>query len=128
MSDDWRVKAEKDRIAREQVLKKERAEFAILSANLENVLDYHVSSLDTLQRQSAVLDQLFTAIMQHNLKCDRFDRTFNVDRLNKALRVQKQCMDTTKTAAVVEYMNNLAPRPLRTLPSPTPALRDDRNE
>lgn len=79
-------------------------------------------SADTLARQTQLLDQLFTTLMTTQIARrlddtnNRYIREVTMDWLAMTLKIQKQCMDTGKAAAAVEYMKNL--NTINTLPPP----------
>ena len=67
---------------------------------------------DTLDRQAQILDQIFTSIMSDKVAerlptCDRWPET-TMEWITLALKIQKQCVDTTKAKAAIEYMNGLS--------------------
>ena len=65
-----------------------------------------------LDRQTQILDQIFTTLMANKVAerlptCDRSPET-TMAWLALALKIQKQCVDTTKAKAAIEYMNGLS--------------------
>ncbi len=83
-----------------------------LTTQLEELLTAPDQNLDTLTRQTQILDQLFTKLMTENI-AQRVDnpRHYNRDDtmqwLEITLKIQKQCNDTVKTRGALEYMNTL---------------------
>jgi len=77
---------------------------------------------DTLARQTQLLDQLFTTLMTTQIAKrlddtnNRYIREVTMDWLAMTLKIQKQCMDTGKVAAAIDYMRTLNAR--STLPPP----------
>ncbi len=111
-----------------------RAELAHLCEELDAALTNPTPDAPVLTRQSAILDKMLIAIMRNNLKKDIESASFNEDRLNMALRIQKQCMDTIKTCAAIEYMQFIAatsgnpPLPHAATTTPLPLENGERNE
>lgn len=75
---------------------------------------------DTLEEQAHILNEIFTIIMRRNIKRDKERGYIDQDHLDLALRIQKQCNDTLKTRAAIEYMHNITkgdahPHPLKML-------------
>jgi hypothetical protein len=89
-----------------------------LMATLANPASTH----DRLHQQTALLHTLLCTIIKHQSEPE-IARGCEVTHewLELALRVQKQCVDTLKASAAIDYMQSLAPR---TLP-PTPLLEND---
>lgn len=121
-----RLEQEQKRIEQERKTKRRQAEIAALCTDLEALLQNPAPGINPLERQSAVLDCLFYTVMRENLRRDKINGSINEDRLHSALRIQKQCADTLKAHAAIEYMDQIGlPRlPVKTQP-PLPALPHD---
>lgn len=75
-----------------------------------------------LNKQTAILDRLFTAILDQKVANALNSRYPESTRawLHFALRVQKQCMDTVKSRSAIEYMDNLTTLKPMATPAPGP--------
>lgn len=73
--------------------------------------------VNTLRRQADLLDTLLYNILTIFAgKIEQGDGNAGREWFELGLRIQKQCADTIKTAAAIEYMQSLAPRPPLPLP------------
>lgn len=88
--------------------KKQRGQrdITVLYSELESLLD-HPAPATTLDRQADILDQIFTSLMRQNITRDKDNGYINQSALEFALKVQKQCNDTLKTRAAIDYMQNI---------------------
>jgi len=62
------------------------------------------------------MDALMRAVLRANLKRDKESGYIDHDHIMTALKIQKQCMNTVKTKAAMDYMNALSPQ----IPPPPP--------
>ncbi len=102
---------ERDRKQRSQEL------ITALYTELESLLE-HPATPDTLKQQADVLDAIFAAMMRRNVMRDKENGYIDPKNLEFALRIQKQCNDTLKTRAAIDYMQNItkgdaSPHPLQ---------------
>ncbi|MCB1532612.1 MAG: hypothetical protein KDJ35_07070 [Alphaproteobacteria bacterium] len=99
-------------------------EMLALCADLLETLSQSASGADDLlTRQAALLDQLLYAVMRKSLQTDLKRGYFDEAALLLALRIQKQCADTVKAGAAIDYMKHLGLPPL-----PHPHKIEKRNE
>ncbi len=96
--------------AAEQRHKKDLSDFDALCADLEHTLNFQAPEYELLNRQAIILDHLLTAMMQNQLGKDKRKGDFTPERIELILRVQKQCADTIKTNAAIDYMNTMVHR------------------
>jgi len=80
--------------------------------DIDAITEYMVKELlspapDTLTRQEEILDTLFTSILEKKVLSGENDTRTSMEWIALALRAQKQCADTVKTKAAVDYMANL---------------------
>lgn len=85
-----------------------------------------------LLRQITLMDKLASGLFEKALNDPTdFGIYHHYHRIDFALRLQKQCMDTLKAHAAINYMNALLPvtlPPVPYYPSPTPRKNDEQNE
>ena len=71
---------------------------------------------NTLRRQAHLLDRMLVAMLQRHLRPDeKRGYAEKADWVELILTIQKQCADTLRAAAAIDYMQALMPR----LPSPS---------
>lgn len=97
-----------EEIRREMAEEKQKNQQNIVSlcAELEALLAQPPSG-DILERQTILLDTMLTTLLRDNLHRDKKNGNLNTDRLELSLRIQKQCMDTYKARAAIDYMTAL---------------------
>lgn len=93
----------------------------ILTTELQTLLQSPPEA-NLLERQTQILDRLFTMILDDKVTtrlptCGGYPESVQ-KWLIFALKIQKQCTDTAKAKAAMDYMNGLntvhtAPRPLK---------------
>lgn len=87
-----------------------------LMCALEDALNTPMMSGDALLRQAHILDLLLHAVVRDTLTRSRkygHSLSGRTEALNLALRIQKQCADTHRTAAAMDYMQAITPVPAR---------------
>lgn len=99
--------AEKERAAREEERRKDREEFAALCADLEHIIANPDFDIPMLDRQATILDCITYTLLRRNLRRDKKNACIDHDNLAYVLRVQKQCVDTLKAAAAIDYMDSV---------------------
>ena len=116
MDDIWeqaRQDAERRQAKREQQKQDAQKTIAALMAELEELLEQPPNP-DILEQQATTMDALMRAVLRANLKRDKESGYIDHDHIMTALKIQKQCMNTVKTKAAMDYMNALSPpRPLK---------------
>jgi len=70
----------------------------------------------TLRHQSEILSKLMAAYLKDTIAAAQKNGYLSADRLNLTLRIQRQCTETIKTAATIDYMQSLTPRKIISLP------------
>lgn len=117
----------KQRDAREKA--RDRAELAELCTDLEDTLQNPDFDVPALERQGALLDCIVYTLLRRNLRRDKKNGTIDRDDLEHVMRIQKQCVDTLKASAAIDYMNTLVPgqRIIRHIHAPAPAKSDERS-
>jgi hypothetical protein len=89
----------------------------LLTAQLEQSLTDPTLDRDILDEQAQILNQLFATIMHDKVSKAFTGKHYYHDAtqqwLSQALRIQKQCTDTVKTKATINYMHALT-RPPKT--------------
>lgn len=69
------------------------------------------STHDRLSQQGALLHTLLCTIVKHQSEREISQACeMTYEWLELALRVQKQCIDTMKAGAAIDYMQSIAPR------------------
>lgn len=98
---------------------------ALLCDCLEDALNTALCGEDALQRQAHILDQVFHTLLHDTLAGARAGHPLSAreETLNLALRIQKQCVETHRTARAMDYMSAITPVPLR---SPVKILQKQR--
>lgn len=122
-----RYEARKEEM-REQLMARRAERKAVMTdlcKDLKEQLDDPSPFAGALERQVCVLDRLLYAVMRASLRDDIEKGHFNDDNLVKALRIQKQCVDTVKAVSVIEYMKAIGHASHRL---PSPRKKYDRNE
>ena len=105
-----------------------RTDLSPITHALEEALSTSLPPENALQRQAQILDQVFHAVIRDTLAAAQKHGHALYTRenaLSLALRIQKQCADTHRIAAVMDYMGALSPVRGRTLPaSPQNELKE----
>jgi hypothetical protein len=129
---------EKERAEREEQDRKDREEITALTAELENILANPDMEIPALERQGDLLDCILYTLLRRNLRRDRKRGTIDFENLENAMRIQKQCVDTLKASAAIDYMDavrslstgiypaRLAPPGTKIHSLPTPSKPDER--
>ncbi len=96
-------------------------DLSTLTDALEDALNTPMAAEDALQRQTHILDQLFHAVIHDTLRRARgysaIPLSDRVEELSLALRIQKQCAETHRIAAAMDYMGAITPTARRALPA-----------
>ncbi|MEM6781140.1 MAG: hypothetical protein AAF569_04700 [Pseudomonadota bacterium] len=111
---------------------------------LEDALTTPMGIGDMLHRQAHILDTMMHLVVRDAMDSARDkDRPmhFQERQINLAMRLQKQCVETMKATAAMEYMSAITPLPRRSpvhvtrqinknngLAPPTPHFPTERNE
>jgi len=120
---------EKRRLERAQRKQHAQSEISALCAELEMLLlSPPDGNTDILAKQATTLDAMLRAVMQRNINADKQSGKMDNDALSLALRIQKQCMDTLKTHAAIDYMQQMALKTLKEVPSETCQSHFSRDE
>lgn len=122
MTSDWEKRDEERRRKNEQ----EKAELSALTADLNRILEDPNADMDTLERQVDLLDcLLYTTMRVHLRRAREKGQPLTEEQINLALRIQKQCADTTRINGALNYMNAISPIPFRVVPLPRLSPQDD---
>ncbi len=103
----YQKQLEQARRERDEKLKKRQAEIATLCADLDRILTHPDPDTEKMDRQADLLDCMLYTVMRHGLHKNKESGTIDYDQIDMALRIQKQCMDTVKTASTIEYMQSI---------------------
>lgn len=127
MEDPW------DKLKHERNERKQKGQetIATLYATLDTLLE-QPQTPDTLEQQAEILNAIFGAVMRRNVIHDKESGHIDTDKLELALRVQKQCTDALKTRAAIDYMEKITAPKTQTLKEigqgePHPLLTQERN-
>lgn len=120
---------ERTKEKQKQEREERRQKMSTLCAQLETSLSPDGGIPDhNLSRQAHILEELLYAVLKSNIDTDIQKGYFNTQGIELALRIQKQCADTVKTAAAIDYMNMLNARHGAIIPSPPPMKISERTD
>jgi hypothetical protein len=103
-------------------------ELSDLSEQLADTMQNALNGPHALEAQAQLLNYMLCAVTKNHLRRDIEGGHFSPEWINLALRIQKQCIDTVKACATIQYMDMLSTGQhytnLRCLTTPAPPPPD----